>query len=41
MGVLGANFKVPSFLSIDAVGPGFLEGIIRIDQWWHIPKMAR
>jgi hypothetical protein len=40
MGVLGANFKVPSFLSIDAVGPGFLESIIRIDHWWHLPKMA-
>ena len=33
MGVLGANFKVPSFLSIDAVGPVFLESVIRIDQW--------
>ena len=40
MGVLGANFKVPSFLSIDAVGPGFLESITRIDHWWHLPKMA-
>ena len=33
MGVLGANFKVTKFLSIDAVGPGCLESIIRIDQW--------
>ena len=41
MGVLGANFKVPSFLSIDAVGPGCLESIIRVDPWVHIPKMAR
>ena len=41
MGVLGANFKVPSFLSIDAVGPVFLESITKIDQWWHSPKMAR
>ena len=41
MGVLGANFKVPSFLSIDAVGPGSLESIIRVDPWLHLPKMAR
>ena len=41
MGVLGANFKSTSFLSIDAVGPGCLESITRVDHWWHIPKMAR
>ena len=41
MGVLGANFKSTSFLSIDAVGPGFLESITRVDQWWHSPKMTR
>ena len=40
MGVLGANFKSTSFLSIDAVGPVFLESITRIDHWWHLPKMA-
>ena len=41
MGVLGANFKSTSFLSIDAVGPGCLESIIRVDPWLHPPKMAR
>ena len=40
MGVLGANFKSTSFLSIDAVGPVFLESITRVDHWWHLPKMA-
>jgi hypothetical protein len=38
MGVLGANFKSTSFLSIDAVGPVFLESIIRVDQRWHFGK---
>ena len=41
MGVLGANFKSTSLLSIDAVGPGFLESITKVDHWWHSPKMAR
>ena len=37
MGVLGDNV----ILSIDAVGPGCSESIIRVDHWWHIPKRAR
>ena len=41
MGVLGENFKSTPFLSIDAVGPGCLESITRVDQWWHLPKVAR
>ena len=41
MGVLGANFKPTYLLSIDAVAPGSLESIIRVDHWWHLPKMAR
>ena len=40
MGVLGANFKSTSFLSIDAVGPVFLESTHGVDQWWHSPKGA-
>ena len=41
MGVLGANFKSTSFLSIDAVGPVFLESTRGVDQRWHSPKMSR
>ena len=39
--VSGANFQWTPFLSIDAVGPDFLDRIKRIDQWWHSPKLTR
>ena len=38
--VLGANFQWTPFLSIDAVGPDFLDRIKRVDQWLHLPKLT-